>query len=685
MGIKIVKAIYIAILLIWSSIQFVLLIPEVNDSLLQYCWSKLDSDICRNISGLYAGYRITLASLTFHLLLGILTIKSSCCPAFSNFIHTNCWLLKIPIFVAINILAFVIPLNEVAFHVLYYIFLFAAIIFIPIMFVLSLDFSHAWKILWMRSAHERKEEPTCYLCTWLFVIHFITSVLYAITFDIYLAFFFFNPISQCVTTVSFLSVNIFLCLIAATASHFPLMKETKASSQIILSTMTFFVTFITWLALSDPENEPCNLLGTPFSGSNRDISVNFRSLSSCVLVIISLAFLLFRNETVSFTYSLIAIDERTDEWQFFGFSRFHLTLSFAACFLLMSMTNWYNPFMELALNWDNGRSYRFIDLYEYNYYRFVAICAVSSFLPLFYIGLLVFGLCRRYLLSHPRGKKLKEDSSSESYEKFYLDITTQDETSIVIGYEDAISRLRKSGSVLTLSKPTQDVETMTIPCFLIRETRLRFWHFPRGISQSYYGGRNGSNACTIIALIIGRLFSRSEIFMPPFGYLPETWINLYTASIVEGNALYDKILKDFGVLDLSIEEAVEHFGSKLNIKSIASPLPVTFESEIETVRVAFQLRRFVNLCKKQVILFIHRFRTGSFLIYPDGSIIFSDSHSYGEEGALLAWAPKPDVEVLTEFLKYVLGTNENKLATLTQIEYESRFKILRGSLAKQTK
>eukprot|EP00112_Aurelia_sp_Birch-Aquarium-sp1_P022615 Seg643.4 transcript_id=Seg643.4/GoldUCD/mRNA.D3Y31 product="hypothetical protein" protein_id=Seg643.4/GoldUCD/D3Y31 len=149
--------------------------------------------------------------------------------------------------------------------------------------------------------------------------------------------------------------------------------------------------------------------------------------------------------------------------------------------------------------------------------------------------------------------------------------------------------------------------------------------------------------------------------------------------------MYDTILKEFGVLDLSIEEAAEHFGAKLNIKQIGSPLPVTFEAEIETVRVAYQLKNFVNLCKKQVILFIHRFRTGSFLVYPDGSIIFSDTHSYGEEGSLLVWAGKYDVDDLVEFLKHVLGTNENKLATLTDVEYESRFKILRGSLPKYSK
>ncbi|XP_065060094.1 uncharacterized protein LOC135687463 [Rhopilema esculentum] len=682
MGVKVARCIYIMVLLVWSSIQFIVLIPELSDILNSYCWSKFKSEICVHISGVHAGYRITLIGSVYHLLLALLTINSNCCPNFSGFIHTNCWLLKLPVFVAINIVAFIIPIGPFAFHLLYYIYLVAAVLYIPVMFILSLDFSHAWKILWMRSAHARSEEPTCYLCTWLFLIHLATSIFYAIAFDLILAFFFFNSVTQCITTVCLLSINIFLCLVAATLSYFPHLKETKASSQIILSTMVFFVVFFTWLALSDSENEYCNMFGTPFSGSKQNISLSFRSISLCVLTTTTLLFILLRNENVSYTYSLINIDGETDALRCFGFARFHFTMSLASCFLLMAMTNWYSPFHELAVDWDRGKQNYIVDVEEYNYYRFVALCVVSSFLPLLYIGLLTFGICLRYLTKNPL-RKNDTTNSTDSNEKSFFQLSSYDETTFVIGYEEAISRLRKSSHAAALTKPREDLETALIPCYHIRETKLRFWHFPRHISQSYYGGRNGSNACTIIALIIGRLFSRSDVVIPPFGYLTDTWINLYVSSIVEGNALYDKILKEFGVLDLSIEEAAEQFGTKLNIKQIGNPLPVTFESEIETVRVAFQLQRFVNLCKKQVILFIHRYRTCAFLIFPDGSVIFSDSHSYGEEGALLIWAARYDVIPLTELLKNVLGTNQNKLATLTEIEYESRFRILRGSLKKK--
>ena len=59
-------------------------------------------------------------------------------------------------------------------------------------------------------------------------------------------------------------------------------------------------------------------------------------------------------------------------------------------------------------------------------------------------------------------------------------------------------------------------------------------------------------------------------------------------------------------------------------------------------------------------------------VNSDGSMLFSDSHSYGEEGSLLVWADKYNVDNMVEFLMRVLGSNQNKLATLTEVKYESR-------------
>lgn len=677
MGLKIVRACYAAILITCSAIGFVFLIPDVSEWLHKTCWRNYESTLCLHVVGLQAAYRISTINICFHALLSIATIELwqlRFCSGLPSSIHINLWLLKIPIFLAFSIVIFIVPFNELVFTIFYYFNLFGGIIFIIIMFILALDFCHAWKIFWMRNAHKQSEQPTCYVCTWLFVIHFVTSLLYAAAFDIIISFFFFNQLNNCITTFSFLAINIFLCLIAVVLSYHPTLQETKASSQIILSALIFFVSLVSWLALSDAENKHCNMFGTAFSGSMQKVPLSMRSIVCCILAVHCLIFLALRNETISFTHSLIHVDKTTDEKRLCGFSRYHLTMVFASCYFAMAMTNWYCPADESAREQDSAKAVKLSSLVENNWVRFIALCIVSSTLPLIYIGLLTYRICHQYIADSPSKRRDTRKNMQDS----------PDALSIEVSFKDAIEKLSRTQVTLPLTRPTTDVEYIRIPCFYLREKQLSFWHFPRDLCQSYHGGRNGSNACTIIALIIGRLFSRSGTFVRPFGYLSDTWIHLYTTSIVEGNALYDSICKDFGVLDLSIEEAAEHFSTKLNIKQIGNPLAVAFESDIETVTIAYQLKNFVSLCKKQVILFIHRFRTGSFLIYPDGSVLFSDSHSYGDEGSLLVWSTRHNVDNLVDFLKHVLGSNQNKLATLTEIEYESRSSILKKGLLKRS-
>ena len=675
MGLKATRAGYLIILLMYSVIIFVLLIPTVRDYIFSACVGSIISNYCSRVSGLEASYRLTLVNSTFHFLLMIGTLD--CCsqkPDVLDKIHQDGWVFKIPLLMALTFIAFIIPLNNVAILIFYYMCLFGALSFIIIAFVLSLDFAHAWKIFWMQQAHKQSETPTCYLCTWLFLMHLVTSFLYAAALDIIIAFFFFNKISSCLTTIGFLSVNLFLCCVIFALSYYPTLSDLKASSQIIISTITFYTTFVTWLALSDSENEYCNMFGTVFSGSLQDSSITFRSIACVSAVVTPLAFLCFRNENISFTYSLVS-DQLTNSLKHCGYARFHLSFFCATSYFLMASTNWYKPSYEYFLRWKNSMFF-IMDFDEYCWTRFVGLYVTSSLLPLFYICLLVCSICRTYCKNSRKEKELWAQESADTTMTIKTDDGKDDFIHVHITLEAAVKRLRKIPQIGKYVRPEQSVEYLLIPCFFIRENYINFWHFPRHISQSYYGGRNGSNACTIIAVIIGRLFFRSDICTPPWGYLSETWINIFITSIIEGNKLYDQILKKYGVLDLSVEEVVETFGDKLNVVKVEQSLPVAFESDIETVTIRYQLSSIVNLCKKQVILFIHRYRTGAFLTFPDGSVAFTDSHSYGDEGALLAWTKREFVWNLVDFLKEVLGTNQNKLATLTVIEYEDRTSIL---------
>merc|ERR1712224_230400 len=118
------------------------------------------------------------------------------------------------------------------------------------------------------------------------------------------------------------------------------------------------------------------------------------------------------------------------------------------------------------------------------------------------------------------------------------------------------------------------------------------------------------------------------------GYLHDSWLNLFYSSIEEGNTLYDGLVKDLGVLDLSIEEVSDRLGSsRLNVESISPSLPVSFSDSVETATVLYQLRQVQMRKQKQVVLFIHRARTSAFLICADGTVLYADSHPFGDDGS----------------------------------------------------
>ena len=65
--------------------------------------------------------------------------------------------------------------------------------------------------------------------------------------------------------------------------------------------------------------------------------------------------------------------------------------------------------------------------------------------------------------------------------------------------------------------------------------------FPSSVSQSTIGGRNGSNACTIIAMFTGNLFLKSSLpFVSSNRILPQ-WTATVVNCILDGNALYDMV------------------------------------------------------------------------------------------------------------------------------------------------
>ena len=95
--------------------------------------------------------------------------------------------------------------------------------------------------------------------------------------------------------------------------------------------------------------------------------------------------------------------------------------------------------------------------------------------------------------------------------------------------------------------------------------------FSANLSQSTIGGRQGSNACTIIASLVGYQFVKLALPELTLSTLPSQWFEAIVDSMLEGNALHD-LLFDGEARNLDIEDAVECCGNDLHITHYDQPI-----------------------------------------------------------------------------------------------------------------
>ena len=434
------------------------------------------------------------------------------------------------------------------------------------------------------------------------------------------------------------------------------------------------------------------MYGTIFTGSILESSTSFRSLASLTLTLPVLLVLCFKDSSPkSFVQSLIF--EKSGNsiwWQCCDYFLFHIAMATASCFVLMSVTNFYEPVhsvVETSGTFKRGIKTSVVYFEGYNRFRFLMMCILSVLLPTCYLCILAFrvvvSVYENWLKQREERLRERADESEENggddndNDKTHSTMKSDEFLYIPISFADALKQLKSLRPDITdkhFQNADGDLRFILLQCFYVEGLNLTYWHFPRYISQTYFKGRNGSNACTVISMIIGRFFARSDLIYQNNGYLSSDWLNLFYTSIEDGNGFYDTLIKELGVLDLSIEEVQERIGPNLNVLHVFPSLPVSFEDEVETVTIYYQLKQLLQQRQRIVCLFIYKKRTSSFLIYQDGGIVYADSHAFGQNGALMMSAQEEDLQSFLDFLKELLSGNTmmNQLGTLTVIEYEQR-------------
>jgi len=147
----------------------------------------------------------------------------------------------------------------------------------------------------------------------------------------------------------------------------------------------------------------------------------------------------------------------------------------------------------------------------------------------------------------------------------------------VLGYGPALGKIihRKSERVNKYSeKGYRDVQlnidgmqdSITVNAKRLSRSMLLF-AFPTMISQSELAGRQGSNACTIIAVKFGTYCYNHKLDLSLlWNELPQSWTGILINAICDGNALYDDLYSNTAVF-LDVEDVAQSAGSECQVQS----------------------------------------------------------------------------------------------------------------------
>ena len=169
--------------------------------------------------------------------------------------------------------------------------------------------------------------------------------------------------------------------------------------------------------------------------------------------------------------------------------------------------------------------------------------------------------------------------------------------------------MRVSQEILSVSVVAQSI-CSNISC----------WELPQCISQSTLGGRNGSNACRIIALVLARVFQNCDFPIPIVGnYLSQQWIKLICIAIEAGNMWYDDFRWSLQSRLLSVEEAAEILQGMYDIV-VNEPIPVRLCDEHVPSTLPSQLQMSIQK-EQNIALFIINDKTSLF-IFDTSTLVY---------------------------------------------------------------
>ncbi|XP_053600777.1 probable serine incorporator isoform X3 [Plodia interpunctella] len=374
------RLMYAVMLLLVTIVACICLAPGLQNELkkVPFCANStavLPSDIkvdCNQAVGYLAVYRICFAACLFFVLMALVTIgvKSSKDPRAG--IQNGFWGIKYLLVIGGIIGAFFIP--EGQFAATWMVFgMIGGFCFIIIQLILIIDFAHSWAERWVSNYEESQSRG------WYAALLLSMLTCFALTLaGIVLLYVFYTKSSGCDLSKFFISINLILVVAASAVSVLPSVQQHQPRSGLLQSSVVaLYVMYLTWSALANGPAD-CNAI----SGS--ETSFDKQSIIGLVIFACNVVYSSVRTASSSskITMSehilakegsggqggLIAnegydsiegadggeagrdtkVFDNEGDGVAYSWTFFHIVFALATLYIMMTLTNWFNPSSELA-------------------------------------------------------------------------------------------------------------------------------------------------------------------------------------------------------------------------------------------------------------------------------------------------------------------------------------------------
>lgn len=310
---------------------------------------------CSIAVGYLAVYRICFAFACFFALMSVMMLGAKSSRDARAGIQNGFWGIKYLIVIAIAVGAFFIPNGSFGTFWMW-IGLIGGVVFILVQLVLLVDFAHSWAETWVANYEENESRG------WYCALLSATFIQYALSITgIVLLYIYYD----CALNRFFITFNMILCAIVSVLSIMPQVQERISRSGLLQSSVvTLYVVYLTWSALANNPNADCHSVN-PEKGASK-ITFDKTSIVGLVIWMVCLLYSSLKSASKVSELTVPDIEKQAKEsgeshkpidsgdndakvydneenGVAYSWSLFHGVFVAATLYIMMTLTNWYQP------------------------------------------------------------------------------------------------------------------------------------------------------------------------------------------------------------------------------------------------------------------------------------------------------------------------------------------------------